>query len=559
MLLQVRYFIAGCSRRTRRSGRLADAGRIPGRRRFHPSISPTISSCRSSPASGPAGSTAPATTRPATCSPSWTTTDAHRHRVAGMAHGRGRLQELREPGRPRSSPRSTPATPVRSVTGSRRDSNWRRCRPAASTDRRSSPATPIRRCICWPSHPCRARGCSARSSTSSRGRSCTPTPRCSPAHRVAHASWNYRMAGCDSDDRQVRVSYHLNRLQRIGSATDYLVTLNDGDGVMPAAILAEMTYAHPTYTLQSVAAQDQLGSLNDGRIAFAGAWQGWGFHEDGCCSGVRAAESLGVTGSAPAGPATPSRPRRPSRRHRPSIAATTLGASPPHGRGATAAFGTAARTGWSTRRLAPDCRPAPAAGPVRAADHLGSPTSALAQNIRSCWRARPGRRPDPAADQPAFVGHMFNPLSLYYCLRRQARRCRRELNGGGRRGAQHLRRPARLPAPARRIGSGPGRQAVLRLPVPADGRPLPMRTPVPACGCRCRSRCRSDGAHPVRRHADRHRAPAHHVGARAELATAGWRSWRTSALIRWQGLRLWLRGVPVQPRPGDAGGDETAR
>ncbi|MTD15525.1 FAD-dependent oxidoreductase [Nakamurella sp. YIM 132087] len=115
-----------------------------------------------------------------------------------------------------------------------------------------------------------------------------------PRTSGAKASWNYRMAGCDSDDRAVRVSYHLNRLQRIEDDTDYLVTLNDDGRIDRGRVLAEMTYAHPTYTVESVAAQQELGTLNDGRTAFAGAWQGWGFHEDGCASGVRAAESLGV-------------------------------------------------------------------------------------------------------------------------------------------------------------------------------------------------------------------------------------------------------------------------
>jgi uncharacterized protein len=55
-----------------------------------------------------------------------------------------------------------------------------------------------------------------------------------------------------------------------------------------------MHYSHPVYTADSVAAQAMLPRLNDGRIAFAGAYHGWGFHEDGCLSGVRAAASLGV-------------------------------------------------------------------------------------------------------------------------------------------------------------------------------------------------------------------------------------------------------------------------
>jgi predicted NAD/FAD-binding protein len=55
-----------------------------------------------------------------------------------------------------------------------------------------------------------------------------------------------------------------------------------------------MDYTHPVFTPESVAAQRLLPGLNDGTVAFAGAYHGWGFHEDGCASGVRAAESFGV-------------------------------------------------------------------------------------------------------------------------------------------------------------------------------------------------------------------------------------------------------------------------
>ena len=62
----------------------------------------------------------------------------------------------------------------------------------------------------------------------------------------------------------------------------------------PGSVLARMTYAHTCYTRASVAAQRELHLINTDRLAFAGAWQGWGFHEDGCVSGVRAAASLGA-------------------------------------------------------------------------------------------------------------------------------------------------------------------------------------------------------------------------------------------------------------------------
>jgi uncharacterized protein len=114
-----------------------------------------------------------------------------------------------------------------------------------------------------------------------------------PASPRARASWNYHLTACDAGAAQVRVSYHMNRLQRLPADRDYLVTLNAADGIDPRRVLAEMDYAHPIYTRASVAAQRALPALNDGVTAYAGAYHGWGFHEDGCRSGVAAAASLG--------------------------------------------------------------------------------------------------------------------------------------------------------------------------------------------------------------------------------------------------------------------------
>jgi predicted NAD/FAD-binding protein len=111
----------------------------------------------------------------------------------------------------------------------------------------------------------------------------------------ARASWNYLLESCESNASSVRVNYHVNRLHRLDEPIDYVVTLNADGRVPDDQVLARMTYRHPVYTEASVRAQADLPALNDGTIAFAGAWQGWGFHEDGCASGVRAAESLGCS------------------------------------------------------------------------------------------------------------------------------------------------------------------------------------------------------------------------------------------------------------------------
>jgi predicted NAD/FAD-binding protein len=115
-----------------------------------------------------------------------------------------------------------------------------------------------------------------------------------PRAPAARASWNYLLRDCTATAANVHVSYHLNRLQGLGGATDYLVTLNALDRVTPLLVLARMDYGHPVYDERSVAAQRRLTDLNTPTLAYAGAYHGWGFHEDGCRSGMAAARALGV-------------------------------------------------------------------------------------------------------------------------------------------------------------------------------------------------------------------------------------------------------------------------
>jgi uncharacterized protein len=114
-----------------------------------------------------------------------------------------------------------------------------------------------------------------------------------PDHPGVRASWNYELGHCR--DGAARVSYHLNRLQHLPAGRDYIVTLNGQAAVDPDRVISRMEYAHPAYTPASVAAQRRLPELNTPVTAFAGAYHGWGFHEDGCRSGAQAARALGVT------------------------------------------------------------------------------------------------------------------------------------------------------------------------------------------------------------------------------------------------------------------------
>jgi uncharacterized protein len=114
-----------------------------------------------------------------------------------------------------------------------------------------------------------------------------------PASPAVRASWNYALPSCAASAAQVQVSYYMNRLQRLTASQDYIVTLNAEGQISPEHVLARMGYQHPIYDHASVAAQRLLPDLNDGVTAYAGAYHGWGFHEDGCRSGVAAAQSLG--------------------------------------------------------------------------------------------------------------------------------------------------------------------------------------------------------------------------------------------------------------------------
>ncbi|MER7932643.1 MULTISPECIES: FAD-dependent oxidoreductase [unclassified Streptomyces] len=115
-----------------------------------------------------------------------------------------------------------------------------------------------------------------------------------PRAAGARASWNYLMPSCAAGADRVRVSYDMNRLQRLDATETFVVTLGGEDRVDPGRVLARMVYEHPLYTPESLAAQRRLPELHSPVCAFAGAYHGWGFHEDGCRSGAEAAAALGA-------------------------------------------------------------------------------------------------------------------------------------------------------------------------------------------------------------------------------------------------------------------------
>lgn len=114
-----------------------------------------------------------------------------------------------------------------------------------------------------------------------------------PRQRKAWAAWNAYVPADPA--APCSVSYCMNLLQGIESPRPFVVTLNRSDAIDPAHVLARMHYHHPVYTHASVAAQARRADISGrGRTWYAGAYWGWGFHEDGVASAldvVRAIQS----------------------------------------------------------------------------------------------------------------------------------------------------------------------------------------------------------------------------------------------------------------------------
>lgn len=96
-------------------------------------------------------------------------------------------------------------------------------------------------------------------------------------------------------DEPVSLTYWMNRLQTLPTNHDIFVTLNAQRRPDPALTIAEYSYAHPGYDSVTFAAQARLDDVQGrGGVWYAGAWTGWGFHEDGLKSGLRVAAALGA-------------------------------------------------------------------------------------------------------------------------------------------------------------------------------------------------------------------------------------------------------------------------
>ena len=115
-----------------------------------------------------------------------------------------------------------------------------------------------------------------------------------PQNRRAWAAWNYERSPQQAQESaQVCLHYWLNRLQPLPTPVPVIVSLNPGRAIAPQTIIGEYEYAHPVFDLAAIRAQGRVPALQGRQNTFfAGAWMGYGFHEDGLKAGLQAARAL---------------------------------------------------------------------------------------------------------------------------------------------------------------------------------------------------------------------------------------------------------------------------
>ncbi len=204
------------------------------------------------------------------------------------------------------------------------------------------------------------------------------------------------------------VTYDLTRLQRLDTDVRYLVTLGGEHLVDPATVIDRMEYEHPLYNPVSVAAQARLGEIDTDRLAFAGAYHGWGFHEDAARSGLAAAERLGLEWP----PRLATARRRPD--VEPGVYETTHQPHPPPA--VEAPFALRSHTWLVDVDDLPDHG---VLGRFEARDHLGDPgRSASARTSWPSCASTASRSATAASSWPTQArafGYCFNPISVFWC------------------------------------------------------------------------------------------------------------------------------------------------
>jgi predicted NAD/FAD-binding protein len=118
-----------------------------------------------------------------------------------------------------------------------------------------------------------------------------------PNNSRAWASWVYGKNNNNliNNKNNLSVSYWMNNLQNIDNNYPLFVSLNPNIEINESDIFGKFEYDHPIFDAKAVKAQGQIDKIQGvDNIYFCGAYQSFGFHEDGIASGIRVLNKMNI-------------------------------------------------------------------------------------------------------------------------------------------------------------------------------------------------------------------------------------------------------------------------
>jgi predicted NAD/FAD-binding protein len=115
-----------------------------------------------------------------------------------------------------------------------------------------------------------------------------------PRRKKAWSSWVY-LSNSNNSEKQVSLSYWMNNLQRLNTATPIIITLNPATQPNASLIYDVYKFEHPVFNQKAIDAQKNIFKIQgENKVWYCGAWQRHGFHEDGLLSAVNLAKKFDV-------------------------------------------------------------------------------------------------------------------------------------------------------------------------------------------------------------------------------------------------------------------------
>ncbi len=116
-----------------------------------------------------------------------------------------------------------------------------------------------------------------------------------PQKKKCWASWVYLSDGKKDNKPSVSLSYWMNNLQGLNPDYPVFITLNPSRRPQQDLIIDEHQFSHPVFDLKAIKAQEKIESIQGKNgLWFCGAYQRYGFHEDGLLSAVNVAKAMGA-------------------------------------------------------------------------------------------------------------------------------------------------------------------------------------------------------------------------------------------------------------------------